>query len=135
MAAVVDLPFSLPSASSGHKAAGPSSLSKPTADTTLLPVGPSYIAHTRRQLRQLSFEDDDQAEKERLDALKAANSTGEEDVDIPDEEETQDLLDRDPKEWKVSTHTTGARSLRRDTDICSSEPRPLRRARSVLAPI
>ncbi|MCO5588409.1 hypothetical protein L7F22_042365 [Adiantum nelumboides] len=114
MAAVVDLPFSLPSAPSGHKAAGPSSLSKPTADTTLLPVGPSYIAHTRRQLRQLSFEDDDQAEKERLDALKAANSTGEEDVDIPDEEETQDLLDRDPKEWKSQDHyaVLGLSSLR-----------------------
>lgn len=102
MAAVVQLPYTLPPASSSHKLAKSSPISPPRSDATLLPAGPSYIAHTRRQLRQLDFDADDEAERVRLEELKKADMGDGDDEDLPEEEESRDLLDRDPKDWKVS---------------------------------
>jgi hypothetical protein len=41
------------------------------------------------------------AERERLAALHGDEMTGEDDLGVGDEEETQELLKLDPKEWKV----------------------------------
>jgi hypothetical protein len=41
------------------------------------------------------------AERERLAALHGDDVAGEDDLDVGDEEETQELLKSDPKEWKV----------------------------------
>lgn len=101
MAATLDLPFELPAAPSSFKAGSTSSIS-PLSSATLLPAGPSYVAHTRRQLRQLDFAADDAAEETRLAELKAASAGSDElDNDIGDEPESADLLARDPKQWKV----------------------------------
>ncbi|KDN53524.1 DnaJ-domain-containing protein [Tilletiaria anomala UBC 951] len=114
MAAVLDLPFSLSEAPTGFKtSAAPQAISKPTT-STLFAAGPSYLGHVRRQLNQLSFEQDDDAEKKRLEAELQANGADEENVDLPDEEEDEDLLARDPKEWKSQDHyaVLGLSSLR-----------------------
>lgn len=102
MAAVIDLPFELPAAPSSFKAGSPSSISK-LSSATLLPAGPSYIAHARRQLQQLDFAADDAQEEARLQALRDANVDVDElDNDIGEEPESAELLERDPKQWKVS---------------------------------
>jgi hypothetical protein len=41
------------------------------------------------------------AERERLAALHGDDGAGEDDLGVGDEEETQELLKLDPKEWKV----------------------------------
>lgn len=103
MAAVVKLPYTLPKASSSTKEGSEGSLSSPKADATLLAAGPSYIAQTRRQLNQLTFDDDDAAEEARQAELNNGALNGD-DVDLPPEEdEPKELLNRDPQEWKVST--------------------------------
>lgn len=103
MTAVVQLPYTLPSVSSSHKVTKALPITAPSFDAILLPAGPSYIAHTRRQLRQLDFDADDEQEKIRLEELKKADAGDGDDEDLPEEAESRDLLDRDPKEWKVST--------------------------------
>lgn len=112
MAAVVPLPFTLPKADPSAKTAASVSLSAPT-EATLFPAGPSYISHARRQLRQLDFDADDQAEEARLSALSKFVQP-EDDVELPDEEESKDLLNRDPKDWKTQDHyaVLGLSSLR-----------------------
>ncbi|PWN30256.1 DnaJ-domain-containing protein [Jaminaea rosea] len=104
MAAVVDLPFELPAAPSSFKPSAPASISK-LGQETILPAGPSYVAHTRRQLRQLDFAADDAQEQARLDELNKLNGADDElDNDIGDEPESADLLNRDPKQWKGQDH-------------------------------
>ncbi len=102
MAAILDLPFALGAAPSGFKAAGPSSISN-ISSSTLFPAGPSYLGHVRRQLNQRSFEQDDEAEQSRLEAEIQATGGEDDDLGIGEEEESADLLERDPKEWKVSS--------------------------------
>lgn len=80
------------------------SVSAPSTSGAVYPAGPAFHAHARRILNQRSFADDDAHEKERL----AANGNGEvveEDADagLGDEEEDLDLLELDPKKWKVRT--------------------------------
>ena len=41
------------------------------------------------------------AERERLAALHGEDATGEDDLGVEDEEEPQELLNLDPKDWKV----------------------------------
>lgn len=102
MAAVLDLPFTLGSGPSGFKPSAPASISKPST-STIFPAGPSYIGHVRRRLNQRTFEQDDEEEMARLAAeLDAAGVEDEGDLGIGDEPESADLLERDPKEWKVS---------------------------------
>jgi hypothetical protein len=73
---------------------------------TLLPVGPAYLAHVRRELYNLSFEEQDkriEEDSKRLGSLNNDSVNGEDDLGVGDEEETEDLLSLDPKEWKVHT--------------------------------
>jgi len=69
----------------------------------LIPVGPAYLAHVRRVVHDLSFEEHDkhveEAQKRRQNLEQEAD---EDDLGVGDEEETEDLLTLDPKEWKVS---------------------------------
>lgn len=104
MAATIDLQFELPAAPSGFKTASTSAISAPS-QATLLPAGPSYIGHSRRQLRQLDFAADDEAEEARLQAIRDQNISPDElDNDIGEEPESAELLARDPKQWKVSIY-------------------------------
>lgn len=71
----------------------------------LLPAGPAYLAHVKRAVHNLSFEQyDEHAEEERkrLEALNGNGATVEDDLGVGEEEETEDLMNLDPKEWKVS---------------------------------
>lgn len=67
----------------------------------LFPVGQAYLAHVRRKVRNLTFEAHDKHEEER--ARLAAGSSDEiiDDLGVGDEEEGDDLLSLDSKEWKV----------------------------------
>jgi hypothetical protein len=71
----------------------------------LLPVGPVYVNHLRLSLHHShSFPSLDKyiaAEKERIAKLNAGDIIAEDDLGVGDEEETQELLNLDPKEWKV----------------------------------
>ncbi len=71
----------------------------------LLPVGAAYLAHVRRAVHNLSFEEHDkhaEEEQKRFKALNGNGLNGEDDLGVGDEEETEDILSLDPKEWKVS---------------------------------
>ncbi|EPQ29492.1 uncharacterized protein PFL1_02711 [Pseudozyma flocculosa PF-1] len=104
MSAVIDLPFELAAAPSGFKPGQPSKLSAP-GNQVLFPVGPAFVGYKRRELKQIDFATDDQHEADRL-AAEAANASNGDDaeVDVGDEPESQDLLERDPKEWKSQDH-------------------------------
>lgn len=70
----------------------------------MLPAGSAYLAHVRRQIHNLSFDDIDkhaEEERKRLEALNGNGTNGEDDLGVGDEEETEVLLMQDPKEWKV----------------------------------
>ena len=77
----------------------------PAGHRTLLPVGPAYLTHLRVSLHHAySFSSLDKhltAERERLAALHEGDIADEDDLGVGDEEETQELLKLDPKEWKV----------------------------------
>jgi DnaJ homolog subfamily C member 2 len=80
----------------------------PSGHRTLLPVGPAYLTHLRVSLHHAySFSSLDKhlaAERERLAALHGDDMAGEDDLGVGDEEETQELLKLDPKEWKVLSY-------------------------------
>ena len=70
----------------------------------LIPAGPAYLAHVKRAVHKLTFEEHDkhaEEERKRLEALNGANGNGEDDLGVGDEPETEELLSLDPKEWKV----------------------------------
>jgi hypothetical protein len=70
----------------------------------LIPVGPAYLAHVRRAVHDLSFEEHDkhlEEEQQRRRNLEQ-EADEEDDLGVGDEKETEDLLSLDPKEWKVS---------------------------------
>jgi DnaJ family protein C protein 2 len=77
----------------------------PTAfiERKLIPVGPAYLAHVRRVVHDLSFEEHDkhveEEQKRRRNLEQGADE--EDDLGVGDEEEDEDLLSLDPKEWKV----------------------------------
>lgn len=68
----------------------------------MFPVGSAYLAHVRRKVHDLTFEAYDKHEEER-NRLAAGSSSDEiiDDLGVGDEEEDEDLLSLDPKEWKV----------------------------------
>lgn len=72
-----------------------------------LPVGPAYLAHVRRKVHDLTFEAHDKHEEER-NRLAGGSSSDEivDDLGVGDEEEDEDLLSLDPKEWKVLSSQT-----------------------------
>lgn len=71
----------------------------------MLPVGPAYLNHLRLSLHHAhSFSALDahlQKEKDRIAALHAEDKQGDDDLGVGSEEEPDDLLNLDPKEWKV----------------------------------
>jgi DnaJ homolog subfamily C member 2 len=74
----------------------------------LLPAGPAFLAHVRHQVHNLSFEEIDkhaEEERKRLEGLNGNAPNDEDDLGVGDEEESEDLLTLDPKEWKVMSCT------------------------------
>ena len=59
------------------------------------PVGSQYLAHARRKLNNHSFSEDDRIQAE------ITTEQAEEIISEDSEEETPELLSRDPKDWKV----------------------------------
>lgn len=60
------------------------------------PIGGQFLAYVRRKLNNYSFSDDERIQAE------AATEQAEEIILEDSEEETQELLNRDPKDWKVT---------------------------------
>ncbi|RPD52777.1 DnaJ-domain-containing protein [Lentinus tigrinus ALCF2SS1-7] len=108
MATVVELPVVPPPlpASWAPPAASGKSVS-PLVERKLLPAGQAYLAHVQRAVHNLSFEEHDkhaEQEQKRLAALNGAGSSVEDDLGVGEEEEPEELLSLDPKEWKKQDH-------------------------------
>lgn len=74
----------------------------PSTSAQVLPAGPAFISQARRVLNQRSFADEDRLLAE--DAAKNGNQVVEEDdadAGLGDEQEDKQLLQLDPKLWKV----------------------------------
>lgn len=109
-----------------RKAHSPFYGSAALVERRLLPAGPAYLAHVKRAVHQLTFEEHDKhadEERKRLEALNGTNGNADDDLGVGDEEEPEDLLSLDPKEWKVRSIV--ASSKRCDTDL-GVETRSLR---------
>ena len=80
---------------------------KALVERRLFPVGPAYLAHVRRKVHDLTFEAHDKHEEER-NRLAGGSPSDEiiDDLGVGDEEEDEDLLSLDPKEWKVHPSQT-----------------------------
>ncbi|EST10198.1 DnaJ [Kalmanozyma brasiliensis GHG001] len=106
MSVFIDLPHELSAPASGFKP-GQSSASVLSAPKThvLQPVGPAFLAYKRRQLNNLTFAEDDKIIGDSLAAAAAAAAAnGDDDAGVGDEDESDELLARDPKEWKTQDH-------------------------------
>ncbi|KAI0313418.1 DnaJ domain-containing protein, partial [Amylostereum chailletii] len=78
----------------------------PLVERRLIPAGPAYLAHVRRAVHNLTFEEHDkhvEEEKKRLEGLNGS-AGGEDDLGVGEEEEPEELLSLDPKEWKKQDH-------------------------------
>lgn len=76
-----------------------------SVERRLLPAGPAYLAHVKRAVHKLTFEEHDkhaEEERKRHEALHGNGTNGDDDLGVGEEEEPEDLLSLDPKEWKVS---------------------------------
>ncbi|EIN14443.1 DnaJ-domain-containing protein [Punctularia strigosozonata HHB-11173 SS5] len=108
MAHILDLPvIPSPLPTDWAPAQTTSKLTAPLVERRLLPVGPAYLAHVRRTIKNLSFEEHDrlaEEERKRHKALLEAGTPGEDDLGVGDEEESEELLSLDPKEWKKQDH-------------------------------
>ncbi|KAI0768323.1 DnaJ domain-containing protein [Trametes elegans] len=108
MATVVELPIvpqPLPASWSAPSSSAQSI--SPLVERRLLPAGQAYLAHVRRAVHNLSFEEHDkhaEEERKRLEALNGTGAAVEDDLGVGDEEEPEDLLTLDPKEWKKQDH-------------------------------
>ncbi|EIW71338.1 hypothetical protein TREMEDRAFT_60268 [Tremella mesenterica DSM 1558] len=109
MASIITLPITLSPVPGGWSKPTPPSTPKltPAVPRVVYPAGPSFVASARRQLLQRSFaEDDEHVLKVRAEAEKLAKA-GEGEDEYPGlglEEESQELLASDPKEWKKQDH-------------------------------
>ncbi|KJA25395.1 hypothetical protein HYPSUDRAFT_37907 [Hypholoma sublateritium FD-334 SS-4] len=96
--------YAAPAAASSSRLAPP----HPSGHRALLPVGPAYANHLRLALHHAhSFSSLDkhlEKERERLAALHSADNAAEDDLGVGSEEEPEELLHRDPKEWKSQDH-------------------------------
>ncbi|KAH8112260.1 DnaJ-domain-containing protein [Phellopilus nigrolimitatus] len=117
MASVISLPLlapSLPATWTQEQGASGKTLA-PLVQRTLLPVGPAYLSHVRRSIHNHSFEEHDKHEAERRQREDSVDTDGlEDDLGLIEEEETEELLSLDPKEWKKQDHyaVLGLSSLR-----------------------
>ncbi|KAI5120390.1 hypothetical protein M0805_000170 [Coniferiporia weirii] len=107
MTSVINLPLlapPLPSSWSQQQGASGKTIA-PLAPRTLLPVGPAYLAHVCRSVHNHSFEEHDKVEAERREREASVGAEGiEDDLGVGEEEENDDLLSLDPKEWKKQDH-------------------------------
>lgn len=88
----------------------------------LLPAGAAYLAHVKRAVHKLTFEEHDKhvaEEQKRLATLNGNGVDGEDDLGVGDEEETEDLLTLDPKEWKVRGIAYISEVLTTEVLLCS----------------
>lgn len=78
-------------------------LSAALVERKLIPAGPAYLAHVRRSVHNLTFEQQDKEIEEENKRLAEQNGDGfgEDDLGVGDEEEDFALMSLDPKEWKV----------------------------------
>ncbi|KAI0922990.1 hypothetical protein AcW1_002509 [Taiwanofungus camphoratus] len=108
MATVIELPVVPPPLpGTWSPPAGSKKSISPLVGRRLLPAGPAYLSHVRRAVHNLSFEEHDrhaEDERKRLEALNGTGVNGEDDLGVGDEDETEDLLSLDPKEWKKQDH-------------------------------
>ncbi|TBU36733.1 hypothetical protein BD309DRAFT_995472 [Dichomitus squalens] len=108
MASVFQLPVVPPPLPAGWTPPqGSGKSTAPLVERKLLPVGEAYLAHVRRAVHKLTFEEHDkhtEEERKRLEALNGAGASVEDDLGVGDEEETEDLLLLDAKEWKKQDH-------------------------------
>ncbi|KAG2007366.1 DnaJ protein [Coprinopsis cinerea AmutBmut pab1-1] len=109
MASVQVLPIEIPAVPESYKIPSAPSSSRlspphPSGHRQLLQVGPAYLNHLRLTLRHShSFSALDkhlEEERERLAKLNPDADAEEDDLGVGDEEETEELLSYDPKEWK-----------------------------------
>ncbi|ORX99113.1 DnaJ-domain-containing protein [Basidiobolus meristosporus CBS 931.73] len=63
------------------------------------PVGRFYLAYARRQVHCRTFSED-----ERIQAAKIQAVTSEDDLTLEEDQETEELLQLDPKHWKEQDH-------------------------------
>jgi len=70
-------------------------------ELVLEPVGPHFLAHARRKRHNRTFSEDEKHQAE-VHALSLEDKSG--NVSEDDEPEDPAMLQRDPKEWKVSTY-------------------------------
>ncbi|KAJ8472635.1 hypothetical protein ONZ51_g8395 [Trametes cubensis] len=99
MATIVELPIVPPPL--------PANWTAPSASGKSVSLGQAYLAHVQRAVHKLSFEEHDkhaEEERKRLEALNGNGAGPEDDLGVGDEEETEDLLSLDPKEWKKQDH-------------------------------
>ncbi|OJT02284.1 Zuotin [Trametes pubescens] len=108
MANVTELPIvPTPLPASWTAPAASSKSVSPLVERRLLPAGQAYLAHVRRAVHNLSFEEHDkhaEEERKRYEALHGTGNGAEDDLGVGDEEEPEDLLTLDPKEWKKQDH-------------------------------
>jgi DnaJ family protein C protein 2 len=82
----------------------------PETKYPVYPAGPSFIAQARRDILNLSYEEDDKIQAklhhEKLQA-KAIEAGEELYPGLGEEVEEKHVLAYDPKEWKVSSDGTG----------------------------
>jgi hypothetical protein len=69
-------------------------------ELALEPVGPHFLAHARRKRHNRTFSEDEKHQAE-VHALSLEDKSG--NVSEDSEPEDEDMLTRDPKEWKVTT--------------------------------
>jgi DnaJ homolog subfamily C member 2 len=69
-------------------------------ELALEPVGPHFLAHARRKRHNRTFSEDEKHQAE-VHALSLEDKSG--NVSEDSEPEDEEMLMRDPKEWKVRT--------------------------------
>ncbi|KAF5384055.1 hypothetical protein D9615_003143 [Tricholomella constricta] len=113
MATVQTLPITAPALPKGYTPPVASSSSRltaphPSGHRILLPVGHAHLNHLRLALHHAhdfdSFDAHIASEREAKEKLLAAEGAAEDDHGVGDEEEPEDLLALDPKEWKKQDH-------------------------------
>ncbi|OCH90821.1 DnaJ-domain-containing protein [Obba rivulosa] len=108
MANVVELPVVPPPLpKSWSPAESTAKTISPLVERRLLPAGPAYLAHVKRAVHKLTFEEHDkhvEEERKRLEALNGNGANGQDDLGVGEEEEPEELLALDAKEWKKQDH-------------------------------
>ena len=89
----------LPEGWSAEKDFKPLSQLSAATQRNLEPVGPHFLAHARRKRHKRTFSED-----ERIEAQNNVKKTEDEDAGEISEPEDPMMLQRDPKDWKVSIY-------------------------------